>query len=331
VTDVHHDRDRRALEAAERRLFGLLGIEHRSARLALFGAPVDHIRVLEAGDGPPLLLLLHGAGMSAPLWAPLLPYLRHRRCIAVDLPGCGLTDACDHRGVDPRQHARSLLTATLDALRLEAVPTVANSLGATYSLYLAAVEPDRFSCLVLLGAPGVALPAARGSIAMALYSRPWLGRLLAATSPPITPRLARRMLASICGRVAVETVPDEMFEVVAATLRIREPATRSLMPELFVGRTPRPQHALTDYELARISTPTRFVWGSDDRFQSPEAGRRATAVMPDAGVTEVPGGHHPWWDDAARCAALIDEALARGARSPGADSAHPGPIDVDLL
>ena len=122
----HH----RSLAAAEARLFDDLGLAPGSRRVALREAPVEQARVLEVGEGPPLLFV-HGAGMTAGVWAPLLVHLPHRRSICVDLPGCGLTDPLDYRGVDLREHARAFLPALLDALGLDAVAVVANSLGAT--------------------------------------------------------------------------------------------------------------------------------------------------------------------------------------------------------
>jgi pimeloyl-ACP methyl ester carboxylesterase len=294
---------------AEQRLYRSLGLEHHSRLVDLTGAPVGRVRVLDIGSGPPVLLL-HGAGMVGSIWAPLLVHLRGRRCIAVDLPGCGLTDPFDHGGTDLRQHGRSFLSAVLAALRLDSVAVVGNSLGATYALYLAAADPSRLSHVIAMGAPGVALPGGRGSAAMALYSRPTIGRAVSAVSPPISPRLARRMLAGICGRPAVDAVPDPMFDVLAAAMRISEPTIRTLMPELFSGRTPRSHHALTDDELAQVQVPTLFVWGDGDRFQAPAAGERAAAVMGAAALSVMAGGHHPWWDDAAGCARLIDDHLA---------------------
>jgi len=67
---------------------------------------------------------------------------------------------------------------------------------------------------------------------------------------------------------------------------------------------------LSDGELAGVIASTRFVWGSQDRFQEPEDGRRAVALMPDADLVEVRGGHHPWWDDPEGCATLIEEAIS---------------------
>ena len=301
------ERDRRTLNEAEARLFADLGLERRSHRVALTGAPVEHVRVLETGDGPPVLFL-HGAGMTAAVWAPLLAHLPHRRCICVDLPGCGLTDAFDHSGIDLREHARALLAGVLDALEFDApVPMVANSLGATYALYLAAADATRLSRLVLLGAPGVALPGARPSLAMRLYSRPPVGRLLSALSPPVTPGVARRILTSVCGRPAVDAMPDEMFDVLAAATRIADATIRTLMPEILAAGRPRPELALTGDELAAVTIPTRFVWGSDDAAQPPSAGRQASAAMPDAELIEVAGGHHPWWDDPGGCASLLGE------------------------
>ena len=85
-----------AFEQAERRLFAACGVQVASRRVRLADPPVA-VRVLEAGDGPPLVLV-HGSGMSASTWAPLMPYLGTRRLIAFDLPGFGLSDAFDYSG-----------------------------------------------------------------------------------------------------------------------------------------------------------------------------------------------------------------------------------------
>lgn len=52
----------------------------------------DRLRVLGGGDGPPLLLLLHGLGATAEVWESWRPLLAQRwpgRWVAPDLPGHG--------------------------------------------------------------------------------------------------------------------------------------------------------------------------------------------------------------------------------------------------
>ena len=127
-------------EQAERRLFAACGVQVASRRVRLADPPVA-VRVLEAGDGPPLVLV-HGSGMSASTWAPLMPYLGHHRLIAFDLPGFGLSDAFDYSGRPLRSHAVAQLTSLLDALDLERVPIVGTSLGGMWALYLAVAAPN---------------------------------------------------------------------------------------------------------------------------------------------------------------------------------------------
>src|SRR5918998_6765863 len=86
----------RAFEDAERALLGEFRVP-ASSRHVWLADPALGARVLETGAGAPLVLL-HGSGMSAPTWAPLLAHLRDRRVHAFDLPGFGLSDAHDYSG-----------------------------------------------------------------------------------------------------------------------------------------------------------------------------------------------------------------------------------------
>ena len=78
-------------------------------RSLLTGAPVvsrtvqvpadGRVHLLHKGDGPPLVLL-HGSGVAAGFFLPLLNELHGVRAIAPDLPGSGLSDPVDR----PRHH-----------------------------------------------------------------------------------------------------------------------------------------------------------------------------------------------------------------------------------
>jgi pimeloyl-[acyl-carrier protein] methyl ester esterase len=67
----------------------------------------------------------------------------------------------------------------------------------------------------------------------------------------------------------------------------------------------RPENLLSDEELRSIETPVLFVMGDADVYGPPSVVERAAAIMPDAAVEVLPGGHAPFLDDPERCAGLI--------------------------
>jgi pimeloyl-ACP methyl ester carboxylesterase len=98
-----------AFETAERTLLRELGVASTTRRLHL-ADPALMVRVLQTGEGEPVVLV-HGSGMSAPTWGPLLAELADRRVYAVDLPGFGLSDPHDYTGRPLRAHAAAPATS----------------------------------------------------------------------------------------------------------------------------------------------------------------------------------------------------------------------------
>jgi pimeloyl-ACP methyl ester carboxylesterase len=298
-------------EVAQRRLFAACAMQIVSRRVRLADPPLA-VRVLEAGDGPPLLLV-HGSGMSASTWAPLLPYLAYHRLIALDLPGFGLSDAFDYSGRSLREHAVAQLTSLLDALGLERVPVIGTSLGGMWGLCLAVDAPERITALASLGVPAVALPGMRGDPAFTALSTPGLRQLVAWIGSPSV-AVTRRVLArGAIGPHAAELAPDGFFDVVHEGMR--QPGFRTAMLShmwlaMRLGR-PRPENFLSEAELQHIAAPVLMVWGDDDPYGGPEIGRRAAALMPNAQLEAMPGRHAPFLDDPQRCGALIDQLLRR--------------------
>jgi pimeloyl-ACP methyl ester carboxylesterase len=281
------------LIAAERALFALCGIEPRSRRLRL-ADPDLKVRVLEAGEGEPLVLI-HGSGMSAPTWAPLIARLERRRVLAVDLPGFGLSDAFDYRGRTLRAHAVAQLTSLLDALELDEAELAGNSLGAMWALSLAQAAPERVTRATVYGVPAVALPGVKANAFFKLASTPGLGRLMLHVPAP---RDVRKATTDVIGTGGL---PDEFFAVLGATMRM--PAWRLAMWShlnlAFASGRQRPENLIGDDELRAMQTPVRFVMGNEDVYGSPALAERAAALMPDATVEVVAGaGHAPFLDGA---------------------------------
>ncbi len=313
-----------AFERAETRLLASTGVHVTSRRVSLADPPVS-VRVLEVGDGPPLVLV-HGSGMSASTWAPLMPYLATNRLIAFDLPGFGLSDPFDYSSRPLRSHAVAQLTSLLDALGLEQASVVGTSLGGMWALCLALAAPDRVAAVASLGVPAVALPGMHGDPFFTALSTPGLRHLVARIRPPNVATLRRAGARGVIGPGATDRAPDGFFEVVYEGMR--QPGYRTAMLThmnlaMRFGR-PRPENFISDSELQQLATRVLMIWGDEDPYGGPEIGQRACTLIPDARLEIIPGRHAPFLDDPARCGALIDEFV--GAATPShPESPRPEP------
>ncbi len=294
---------------AEGRLFARHGVsvtEHL-LHLKVEGSAL-RVRVLEAGSGPPVVLL-HPGTFFAALWAPVIPHIPNRRLLCVDFPGHGLSDGVDYRNHDPRQHTVAMLRQLLSELGLGAVPLVGNSLGGMAALWLAVEEPSLVSRAVILGVPAVALPGGRLNWILALLSVPGINRLL--LSLPSSPKQSRRMMKDSPGSAAWARSPQEVFEI--HHLAGRRPEFALTLSTMLQTATrwfsPRPHIVLADSEIAGLHQPVRFLWGDNDMFGGPEIAERAADLMQDAAVAVYPGGHHPQLDDPERCGKFVSEFL----------------------
>ena len=309
------------LEAAQSAVLARLAPGTRSRRLRWSGGET---RVLELGDGPPLVLL-HGLMDSAGLWAPILAALAARhRVLAVDLPGHGLADPLADDAVDMENLARTFVRDVLDGLGLESAALVGSSLGGFVCTAFALDAPERVSGLVLVGAPvGVTreVPA------------PLLFLGLLAGVPLVGRALARRMLATptreslrkLMGQIAVahpERLDDGMLDAdVLGQQRNLESylvllrtlgSARGLMP--VVGRL------VLGRRWDDLAVPTLYVKGGRDRFVTSrvdEAWGGITARNPNIRIGAVEdAGHLLWLDEPERVAGEIVGFLAAAATTP---------------
>jgi len=266
-------------------------------------------QLLELGAGPPLLLV-HGGLDCALDWVPILPALaRHHRVLAVDRPGHGLADSFDYRRVEFLDHGRTFLRDVLDALDLDAVDIVANSLGGLLSLALALDAPSRVSRLVLAGKPmgcDSHVPLMLLPLGIPLIGET-LGRWL--LSNP-TREGNRKFWAEI--QVAhAERLEDTLLDADVAHQRRNLDGMLGMVKCIagFLGI--RRSLVLGDRWRA-LKMPTLFIWGDRDRFGPPEQGEAIAAQNPMLELVRIPGaGHLPWLDDADRVVGEIERFLSR--------------------
>lgn len=131
---------------AARQRFGLSAdlFPFDSRFLSVAGARIHHV---DEGSGP-VVLMLHGNPAWCFLYRHAITALRDRyRCIAIDLPGFGLSEPPAGYGYTPAEHAR-ILAAALDALDLRDACLVAHDWGGPVGLR-AMLETGRITSVVL--------------------------------------------------------------------------------------------------------------------------------------------------------------------------------------
>lgn len=125
----------------------------------------------DEGSGPPVLLL-HGSGPGVSAWAnwnrTIEALCGRFRVIAPDIVGFGETEPrVDQRyGVQPWvEH----VVGFLDALNLDKVNFVGNSMGGRVSITVAVSHPERIDKLILMGVMGMHGPPSEGLLAVRSY------------------------------------------------------------------------------------------------------------------------------------------------------------------
>jgi haloalkane dehalogenase len=116
-----------------------------SRRAQVDGADVHYV---EEGTGPPLLLL-HGNPTWSFIYRDIIGGLRDRyRCIAVDYPGFGLSQAADGYGFTAAEHAR-VVAGLIEQLDLTEITMMVQDWGGPIGFAAATREPQRFAAFVV--------------------------------------------------------------------------------------------------------------------------------------------------------------------------------------
>ncbi|MFI7585139.1 alpha/beta fold hydrolase [Kocuria sp. M1N1S27] len=244
------------------------------------GTELSYLTTGDDQDRP--LLLLHGTFWSR-VWQPVLPALgRVRRCIALDLPGCGASAGeldPDHATVPAL--GRTVLRAA-DALGLDGFDLAGHDIGGGIAQHLAATS-DRVGRMVLMN-----------SVMFDSWPVPAVERfrdpeVRAATS--VEDLLEARATATRRSTVR-ELLDDELADYLSPW---HEPARARSWTAMAAAADPR--WTLDAVPALRAKAlPTRLVWGRDDDFQRIGFARRYVEEIPGADLVEVAGRHIPTED-----------------------------------
>lgn len=257
-------------------------------------------RVLEVGDGPPLVFL-HGIASTLEAHGPIFPALsEHFRLIAYDMPGRGWSDKPDRAyTID---YLSDHLVALLDELGIERANLSGQSLGGWVAAWTAAHHPERVGRLILNNPGNV-------------RSRP---EMLAKVMESNLRQAQNPSLEE--ARERLEWLFHDKHEVTDEMVRIRyaaysRPGFERAMENISAILDPevRKDYAWNEEWCGKIGAPTLLLWSEHNPIASLEDGKVLMEWIPDVRLERFAGGEFPQHEDTEHFCGVHVEFLKEGA------------------
>lgn len=218
------------------------------------------------------ILLLHGIGGRAALWAATVAAFAPRRVIAMDMPGYDGTGAA----LDSFPALADAAVALLDAEGIASADVVGHSLGGMIALEIALRHPARVRRLVIVASSpafGSRDPAFREGFLAARQKPLNEGQGMAGVAAALVPAM-----------LGPNASPDAAPAAIAAMGSVDERAYRATLAVLtsFDRRA----------DLPQVTQPTLLIAGEADATAPPRGMSRMGEAMPDARLVVIPGAGH---------------------------------------
>ncbi|WP_272905828.1 alpha/beta fold hydrolase [Pseudomonas petrae] len=245
----------------------------------------------DAGKGAETVVMLHGSGPGASGWAnfnrnvhPLVD--AGYRVILMDSPGWSKSDpiVCSTSRSDLNARA---LKGLADALDLDRVHILGNSMGGHTAVAFALTYPQRVGKLVLMGggtggaSAFVPMPTEGIKLLQNLYREPTIDNL-------------KKMMSIFV--FDTSSLTEELFQT-----RLDNMLTRQDHLDNFVKSAAANPKQFPDFSarLGEISAQTLIVWGRNDRFVPMDTGLRLLAGIANAQLHVFNQcGHWAQWEHA---------------------------------
>jgi pimeloyl-ACP methyl ester carboxylesterase len=249
--------------------------------------PAGVLRYYDTGDGP-TLLFLHGSGPGVTGWRNfrgVLPaFAAHFRCLILEFPGFGVSDDF---GGHPMIGAQGATASFIDALELDRVDIIGNSMGGGVGINYAIQHPDRVRRLVTIGGIGTNVfspgPSEGIKLLQEFTEDPTRQRLIDwLHSMVYDPALVTEEL--IEERWALATDPETLD---AARRMYGKSAFAAMMTAMRNSDAP-----LTWALMHKVKAPTLLTWGRDDRVSPLDMALIPMRTIPNAELHVFPNCGH---------------------------------------
>lgn len=241
----------------------------------------------DSGSGP-ALLFLHGSGPGVTGWRNfrgILPtFAAHHRCLILEFPGFGVTpDIPGH----PMVTAQTVVAPFLDALGVDRVDIVGNSMGGGVGINVAIRHPDRVRKLVTIGGIGTNIFSPGPSEGIRLLQE--------FTEDPTRQRLVDWLRSMVFDE---SLVTDELIEerwhlatdpdtLTAARRMYGKAAFAGMMTAMRAADAPMPWA-----QMHKVAAPTLLTWGRDDRVSPLDMALIPMRTIPNAELHVFPNCGH---------------------------------------
>jgi pimeloyl-ACP methyl ester carboxylesterase len=259
-----------------------------------------HTYAVDAGEGPPVLLI-HGYGDTADGWRRVLPgLLKDHRVVAIDVPPFGRSRMPSRDKL--LDFYSDFFPELLDKFELERATVIGHSLGGAVALRLALDNPERVDRL------GLVAPAGLGTSPpwwwYALTARPLWQGALSIPSPLTNPLVKRGLQEFLAWRLFdnPRALKDEIAHFSqmhgsASDLKVLLAAGHACI-DCYTGK-------LLDRSRA-LQMPLWMLWGRRDGLVPSVHARTFERAHPDASVHILDScGHYPHIELPARFNSLL--------------------------
>ncbi len=272
-------------------MFALPGGRPPLVRLTEAPTASGTISSVVSGAGPEQMLCLHGLGSNKTSFFETVSALTPDHAVhAIDLPGFGSSSKPARAAYNAAYFARATL-GYLDAMAIDQVHLVGNSMGGRVAIEVALTAPERVASLSLL-APAVAFRRRRELVPLVKILRPEL----ASIPHSLRAGLVRQQLWSMFARperldpAAADLVADEFCR--AYRSRAARVAFFAAARSIYLD-SPWGDRGFWA-RLAALEPPALFVWGDSDRLIPAGFSRHVAEALPAATqVTLAECGHVP--------------------------------------
>ncbi len=245
------------------------------------------LRYHDAGHGAPLLFL-HGSGPGVTGWRNfrgiLGTFAEHFRCLVLEFPGFGVSDDF---GGHPMLSAQGAVVSFTDALGLDRLDIIGNSMGGGVGVNFAIHHPERVGRLVTIGGIGTNIfspgPSEGIRLLQEFTENPTRQRLVAwLHSMVYDPALVTEELIEERWQLATEP------QTLDSARRMYGRAALGQLTNASHGSDRPPPWAV----MHRVTAPTLLTWGRDDRVSPLDMALIPMRAIPNAELHVFPNCGH---------------------------------------